>query len=618
MKRRVTSEFDLLDEDIRQQIITEIEENEERRRRTESYRRAKIMKDRTDLFVVHHMLQRFSRQTVNEMRFAISNISILRKIIDKLARVYADGVRRKGRNDAETETINEIEDVLNVNQNLKTTNKILKRDRNAALYIKPCPYIDREGNEKVRISLVPLSPYLYSVVEEPFDRTRPIAYVLSNFDPDLGFVDDIDEFTSAHRRSNPLIPEQGDGRDQIIADRKEDENKNENGDISPKKTYIWWSNNLHFTTQGSEIVDSKSKEKIEPVNAISDTSITIDERIQNPYDEIPIVDFAIDRDNSFWAEGGQDLSDGSVLINTLLTNMHSIGIDQGYGQLVITGKKLPDSIATGPTRAIKLEHEVDDPAPTANFISPNAPLADLSTQVKQYTAMLLSTNNLSTTSVAASLDPGVSAPSGVAMLIDRAESVEDVEDQREMFTDKEPKMWRVIAKMINMLKDDQLIQPELEDIQVMEDINPTIVFNQPKMIQSEAEKLENIQKRKDLDLNTMVDLMMMDNPNLTEEEAREKMAEILEEKNARMMEMMGQMEGEANGQMGHTHESSDGTRLPVDSVAPGAPHDHGGTVQSAPNNPGHVHLDLNSDSNTYGPEISANGNAGNEDESFGQ
>jgi hypothetical protein len=68
---------------------------------------------------------------------------------------------------------------------------------------------------------------------------------------------------------------------------------------------------------------------------------------------------------------------------------------------------------------------------------------------------------------------------------------------------------------------------------------------------SEGENLDNIQKRKDLGINTMVELLMIDKPNMTEAEAEKKLLKIIEEKEKellRMQDVMAPQDEDAEGE----------------------------------------------------------------------
>jgi len=577
------SEDEILKDDVRQKIVDEIEQPENQHRKDEAYRRFEVWRDRTKKFVRHMLRKQLNHTTVEEMEYAMANISVVRKIIDKLAKVYTNGVVRSFDDDGDTECLNLLEKKLKATTNMKTVNRLLKLHRNAALYIKPTQFIDGEGNTKFKPVWQPMSPYLYDVVEQFYDRTKPLVYIFSNYEIRHQHHHGPNTTDSFARRGHGHghghgHHQHGDRRDQKIADKKEDT------DIDlPKKKYVWWTDKWHFTTMGSGIVDPVT---LQPFTDQED----LEKAIINPIEEIPVVDYHIDQEGYYWAEGGEDLIDGGILINALLSNAHHIGVTQGFGQLVLTGRDLPSTVLLGPNKTINLAHNEEEPQPTAQFITSNPPLQDLANQVEMYLALLLTTNNLSTSGISSKLEGGMAAPSGIALALDKAESLEDVKDQRSIFEDGEIPAWRKTAKWIEVFSQQNELDSEFDEckIPVEEDIKTE--FKEPNMIMSEAEKLTNLNTRKTLGINTEVELIM-DDRGINKEEAEKVLLEIQADKLRKMADMMG--EG------GHTHELN-GERIPSDSVDPGAPHDHGGTVESAPNNPGHIHQ---SEDGPTGPDI---------------
>lgn len=512
----------LLEETTRKQIIEEIGGSENLSRKNEAYRRHQIWKDRTKDYTRSHLLKLLDASTVSEMEYALANVSIVKKIIDKLARVYSNGVERSFESEAMDRILELTEQLIHPTTCMKTLNKILKLQRNALLYIKPV----FQTEDQWRPQWLPLSPYLYDVIEYPNDRTKPMAVILSNFEvPKIdGFNDQAVPERAAHHSIGSVISSRGNSKDEIIADPKEDEDAN-------KKIYIWWSNNYHFTTRGSQIVDPVT---LEPF--ILEEGEQLIDRISNPIEELPFVDMHIDQEGSYWATGGDDLIDGAVLINSMLSNAHHIGVTQGYGQLVVTGSKIPSTVKLGPNKMIGLQHEdSDQPAPSAQFITANPPLGDLQSQIEMYIALILTTNNLSTNGISASLQGGVMAPSGIALAIDKAESLEDVQDQREMFREAEKPAWRKTSKWIQYFRDQSILDEEFQEIVLPED-PPMVEFKEPRMIMSETEMLENIRKRQDMKLNTRLELIMRDR-GISREEAEKVLKEILEESIENQMRM---------------------------------------------------------------------------------
>ncbi len=133
------------------------------------------------------------------------------------------------------------------------------------------------------------------------------------------------------------------------------------------------------------------------------------------------------------------------------------------------------------------------------------------------------------------------APSGIALMIDKAESMEDVNDQRQIFLDKEHEIWEIIAAWLNLYGD--MLDDSLKGYALPEEIEMNIKFHDAPVVVSEQEKLQNFKLRKELGLDSMLDLIMKDNPSLTKQEAEEKLKSLLEDK---MMNAMNQNLESAN------------------------------------------------------------------------
>lgn len=509
---RIKNQDEILDIGVRKKIIEEIECSENSDRKSESFKRHMVYKDKTDYWVLDLLERQFDKQTVYEMSYAISNISLVRKIVDKLARVYSSGVTRAVviNNQPATEytdNIQKIERILNVNSKQKTLNRYLKLHRNAACYIKPCP----DENGDYSILLQPLAPHLYDVVEDYYDRTKPMVYVISHYEPKSISYGKDDGSRENRSGLSSLKPKLGNKKDEVIADSPEDSGKKE------KKEYIWWSDKYHFTTD--------------------ETGNIVSESTENPIGIKPFVNYSIDQDNAFWAQGGDDLVSAGIKINAQISHINFIGTLQGYGQFYYRGKTPPQNMAVGPNKGIVLQYEEGDPVPEIGFTSANPQLADLMAITEMQIAMCLTTNNLTTSGVSTSLGQGTTFPSGISLLIDKSESVEDVKDQEQAFIDAEPVMWDVINKWLLLYGSEGSLQEDLIGLSMPEGSEVVVNFNHPQVITTEAEKLANIKLRKELGLNTDAELIKFDQPNLTDEEAEEKLEKILEAKKMKLKSM---------------------------------------------------------------------------------
>lgn len=487
---RIRKESQILDDKIRKKIIDEIKGTENVKRKQESLKRYEIYKDKTNKYVLKRLSDMgLEPATIKLMSAHISNISVAKKIVNKLARSYSGGVNRSTESAEVNASLSNLLKLSGFDKCQKKIDKTLVLHRNAMAFIKPEVCLNQDS-EEYKIKSVPLSPWQYDVVEDYYDREKPLVVILSDF------VERDTRFTGSNLNDDTLADIPGDSG------------------MGKAKTYIWWSNNYHFTTDAN----GKIINELTPENAI------------NPIGMLPFVNYAIDQDGEFWAEGGDDLTEGSILINLLITDMLTIAYQQGWGQLVITGKNIKEGFKVGPHQALIFEYDEGDPKPEIDVLSPNPPLDLWMKAIEQYVALLLSTNNLSPSAISIRLDAGA-FPSGIAMIIEMSEATDSIEDKQSLFQAGERESIKIGAAWQNYYFETKSLTPEFMAIgKLPENIEASINFGSVKPVVSEKEKLENIRTRKDLGINEEVELIMLDNPDMTLEQAEEKLLKIKAEK----------------------------------------------------------------------------------------
>lgn len=506
---KIKSEYDILNESTRKKIIEEIEGQENIGRKKEAFKRYETYKDQTAKYVEDLLRRQFDAATVDEMKYSISNISIVRKIIDKLARVYSNGVERELGRKKDTEKLAELNRLLKFDQTMKKANRGLELQKNIMMFVKPKKVVTDDGLELYCPKVMALQPFLYDVVEDPNDKEQPMCLILSSYDPMNQELHSLSPATEGRGYKTPGINEfpSGDRKEQLIADTPFDTD----GDMD-KKLYIWWSKNYHFTTNSKGSIVSGSD-------------------IENPIHEKNFVNIAEDQDGQFWAVGGNDLIDGGILVNSMISNTNHIGIVQGYGQPVMTGKNLPQRTKVGPNFMIKLEQNDGEPTPDFKYVTANPPLSDLKDLIVMYISLMLTTNNLSTSGVRTSLEGSSDFASGIAMMIDKAESVEDVADQARLFYDVEPAVWSLVFKWMKIYEERNLLCDDFAGL-VPSKIDERVVLKlgEAKPIITENEQLDVMLKKYDMGIMSKVDMIRSMHPEMTEEQAKEKLKQILEEK----------------------------------------------------------------------------------------
>lgn len=502
---KITEEM-LLDQDVRKKLIDGWKTQSNKERKRDAFKAYECLKDKTITYVLELIQTQFSAETVFEMQHALTNISILRKVIDKLARVYVNGATREIPGDeSASRNLEAAEQYLKIDERMAKCNRYFRTFMNVLAHPKPVE--NDEGRFDIEVEIKP--PFLYDVVEDNKDPERPLAIVLSDYVPE--------RFT-LFTLGDPAVALRGRGNSAVNTVRQVDPPALPSVSAQDDKEYVWWTKNLHFTTNGKGEI-------------ISDPG-----RIDNPIGALPFVNFAGEQDGSFWAEGGSDLVDTGIKINAQLSNMIHIGVSQGHGQLYMTGKNLPKSVKVGPNHCVQLEFEEGEPVPTIGYLNANPQIAELRSNVEMLVALMLSTNNLSTSGFSINLSGGKDFASGIAMMIDKSESVEDVQKQAQIFVDREPIVWELVRKWHELYSSARLLTDAAAALKIPQNvIDMQVKFPSPKPIMSEKEMLEIIEKRKDLGLNTMAELIMRDDPSIrTQEDAEAKLAKIEEEKQARM------------------------------------------------------------------------------------
>lgn len=505
---KLISEEQLLDPDVRKLIIDEINLDNNLRRKNEALKRHEIFKDNTLKYVLKKLENEgLKKDTLILMSNRASNISICKKIVQKLARAYQEGVSRETGDDNLNQQISLLSLLLDFDNQMKKVDRYLRLQRNCLPWVMPekCSGVNEPDSWILKMKV--LGPWQYDAVDNVRDPDRPIAIILSDFHG----TNSINKFASGRNQVNYTDSEGTEWRNEQDMGVAEGGNVTHTG---PVQSYIFWGNKYHFTCdKNGQIISQLSPQDL-----------------LNPIGEIPGDPLAKDRDDGFWASGGEDLADGAILVNTLLTDMFAILFMQGWGQTVITAPKgsIPKEIEAGPHHAMVFEYDSKkgQERPQVQVVSSNPPVAHWMSAIEQYVALLLSTNNLSPSTVAAKLDVH-NAASGIAMLIEKSESTEDITDSQGYLAKSERRLWSKIVKWYNIYQRTKTLDNEFAAAGTLPDrLDVSAKFRPPTMVVTEGERLDNMAKKKSLAIVEMVDLIKEENPNMTDQEAEQKLLKI--------------------------------------------------------------------------------------------
>lgn len=528
---RFTSEEDILNEEFRKQVIDEIVKSEENReRKFQAVRRDEIYQDQSKKWVMHAVEKEgYKKETVEQIRNRATNISFAKKVVNKKARAYSGGVQRKTDVESDNESITKIEALLNVNTVMRKWDRKLELHRNALLKIVPvCNQRETkksaDGRHIYELVLRVLTPWQYDVIEDPHNKERAAVIIESEFAERGDIESDQDGAQGIRNKAN--LGQSNDGKNQAIADSPEDDQ----AELKCRR-FIWWSDSYHFTTdyQG-KVVDFASPD------------------LANPIEMLPYVNAAKDQDGYFWAKGADDLVDASISLNKALTDIKFIEWLQGWGQLVIAGKDIPNDIVGGPDKAMIFPQQ---PGETTQvfYATSNPPIEAMLETVRAELAMFLSTNGLSTRHVAAKLDSASATPSALALMVEDADVITDIKDSRELFTDLELEYWTILNAWWVLYSKLKALVPWQQEVPPLKSTKMTTKFHESKAPTTEKEKVETLKARKEAGLITHAQMLREDNPDLSEADAKKLAQEIKDEKAAAAPQLTpGNTEGAPPGQ----------------------------------------------------------------------
>lgn len=496
---KLMNEEYLLDVTFRQEVIEHINCKANIARKHEALRRYEVYKDQTRKWVIDSLKKDgLKPETVAMMENRASNISICKKIVNKLARTYSGGVQREVANNVEaTKSVEAMAQYLSFDDKMKKNDRYRELQRNAVAHFVQERSGGTEDAPQYRVGMRIMGPWEYDVLEDCYNREIARAYILSDF--------------------TDQVTETGKGK---------------------RKRYIWWSEKYHFSTWEDGTL-------CEPMTAYDEQG---EPDLMNPIQMLPFVKNAEEQDGKFWAEGGEDIADGSILVNKTITDMFFVLMLQGFGILVVTGKNLKDKYTIGPNQAILLEQEEDGPQPTAQFANANPQLDMWMRAIEQYLALLLTTNNLSVAHVAGKLDVNT-FPSGIAAIVEMSEVTLETEDKFSQYAAQEREAFQIVQRWQEYLTATDECDPVFKALPILPaDVGTTLTtkFTSAKPIMTESEKLANLKARKELGINEEVDLIMIDNPDMSRQDAEAKLLKIKQAKLEAMAQITAQM-GQAGG-----------------------------------------------------------------------
>lgn len=476
---------------VLKKIAQEIKDSENSERKSVSLKQFEVFMDRMDSYVKRYLTDFYNEEDIKSLP-VISSINLCKRIIKQEASIYKRAPMRTFLNVSEEQAkvLEQVYSDMDIDSMLQKSNEYFKLQ--AQNNIQILPY---DGELRIRV----LMNHHFDVVPNPEMPEEAEAYILSGFNK---------------RMTIPSVDWKSDGQNQTTADQDDWANG--------QRVFVLWSetDNFLFNEDG---------------NIIGELS-------DNPIQTMPFVDISPAKDYEFFVRQGQSVTDFTIQFNAALTDMSQIVRMQGFAQAYMIGPQdmMPTSIKVGPAITVKMPVNPSQPEvrPEFGFAQPNADIDGSMKYLESLVALFLSSRGIDPKTISATGD-GKQFTSALERLLSMIEKFEASRSDFSIYEKAEKQIFKIVKAYLNTYSGTDVLKYNIAQLSDAADVK--VYFEEPEMLETESEKLAEIEKKLDLGLISTIEAIMEDR-EISEEMAIEIKKKIITEPSL--------MEQIANGQLG--------------------------------------------------------------------
>jgi hypothetical protein len=457
-------------------LLAEIELNENVMRKKHTYDAYQCYEGNLRFYVQEKLKKMYPATW--EM-FQVSDYSAIKKIVDKKSKSYKEAPKRYLENENETRLYQDILKKFELNKAMKKFDTYYNRHK----YCLMAVFYEREleyGEVEERFKFIPLAPFEFDV---ELDEMGDLETVILSY-PDEQVVNTI----------------KTDNIDTKIAGLVQDAGRD-------TKTYVVWTKEQHLVYEGRKKTDgSRTFERL---------IIEGNEQGINPYGVLPFVyvpedfsqDYPVDsplhlQTIELNAEMSTYYTSGTLQIGTLVLKFPTSQAIETVTNGLFTGMKLPQS------------DNPDAPETTAEYISPSPNMSGHKEAILTHMQAILDEQGINSNQI---ISPNEKFTSGFDRLLASAD-VQDIisDNQQNVYLGVEREIYKIVKEIYKNFINRNIFNSE----------DLSVVYQKPKVLISDTEKLTNIEKMEQLGLLSPWEKFMLIDPNLSEEDAKAKLEEI--------------------------------------------------------------------------------------------
>lgn len=268
--------------------------------------------------------------------------------------------------------------------------------------------------------------------------------------------------------------------------------------IGEEDTIVYWSNTEHFYMTMNSV-------KIAVEN---------NPDMENPYGELPQAKIQFNESSDYWGEPKQALVENVIWFNVGEANTFFVEMFQGLGVGLATNTGKNGQIQMKPNTIVAVDNvKKDETQPDIKFASTNAPLDELRQNSKARYERIGNSQGISSQS----FSNDVKSQSGIGKQFDNNET--DIIRSTHVVTMREGE--KCIYEKVKLVYNYHSKKEKLKD-----DLKLVVDFAEDKPMVALTDKIANNEYRLKNGLVSKIDLMIEENPDLSPEQAKEKLIQI--------------------------------------------------------------------------------------------
>lgn len=533
---------DLMDTRSRHRIIQDIFSNQNKHRKSKSWKQYSIVVGDYSQYVAENLLQQFDEETVIEMP-RISSINIAKKYVNRSATIYKKPPQRQWTDlsDDDQEVIKAIYKDGKLNRKLFRSNQKYKYQNQNIFSCVP---------KKGRLELKVYNMHHVDVVPDPEDPEEWQSVIISVNDRQLIDRTTVSEESTATGYKGPsnIYDDSEDYLNQVIAD-EDDYQKHleryEVWDLPSQTNFIMDGNGAVKDPETGEFHMTVYPELLEKIKSdfITETG------------RLPFVDVAYDKDFTFFVKEHHSSTDFTIDFNAAFSDYADTNKMQSKAQAFVSGH--PDLMANemkvGSHLLLKLPKIWDEQSgqyvdTEFQYANPSPDMAGAKEFIESYLSLYLSSEDVGTDAVTMNQDQQ-KFTSGFERLLAMLDRFEASREDYELYDNAEHELWDIIKGWIAVArKADNVLDERYIPRQSLEGVDLMVEFSKPEQIRSRSEQLSDIDKEKELFLTSDIQAIA-DYYQITREQAEERLEQFIADEKRAAELRQGLVDGMAETQI---------------------------------------------------------------------